>query len=311
MTTTPCPSCASRATQNIGPISGAYLFASHNLDEMLDGGSLFTCSACHLAFRFPLPSREKLNELYRTSSIEHWQYEPAKRTDWSIAQKWLNKLHTKGTLLDIGCYDGAFYEALGQNWEMAGIEINEQAIQIASERGVQIVAKDLAELTSTHSEAQFQHYDATVAFDVLEHVPNPRKLLTDMMNVTRRGGTIIIATGNRDAFSWRLMGSSYWYCTIPEHLSFISTTWCKSVAKILNLELIHISTYCHEQNRTLKLTAKELASNLLYRFAPDVFARLRKAGVGDKDTQAFQELAYYPPTWTTAKDHLIAIFRKN
>ena len=310
MKMTPCPSCASRATEKIGPISGAYLFASHNLDEILDGGSLFTCSVCHLAFRHPLPSREKLNELYRTSSIEHWQYDAKKRTDWSIARKWLSKLHTEGSLLDIGCYDGAFYEVLGQSWKMAGIEINEEAVQIASDRGVNIVAKDLAELTLLHNQGQLNQYDATVAFDVIEHVPNPRKLLKDMKDVTRPGGTLIIATGNRDAFSWQLMGSAYWYCTIPEHLSFISKTWCNSAAKILNLELVHFSTYCHEQNRTLLLTAKELASNLLYRFAPDAFARLRKAGFGDKDTRNFEELAYHPPTWTTAKDHLIAIFRK-
>ena len=307
---TPCPSCASHKTRKVGPISGAYLFASHNLDEILDGGSLYACSTCHLNFRFPLPSRDKLNELYRTSSIDHWQYEEAKRFDWSTTKKWLDKLHDGGSLLDVGCYDGAFSEVLDDRWQMAGIEINEEAIQIASKRGVQIVAEDLSDLTSVHADAGSSQYDATVAFDVIEHVPDPQKLLKDMMQVTRPGGTLIIATGNRDALSWKLMGSSYWYCTIPEHLAFISTSWCKTVAQTLNLELIHLETYCHEQNRTLKLTLKELTSNLLYRFSPSLFARLRRAGFGDKDTDTFDELAYYPPTWTTAKDHLIAIFRK-
>ena len=310
MTPPPCPSCASHAVREIGPISGAYLFASHNLDEILDGGSLFTCSNCKLAFRFPLPSSEQLNELYRTSSIDHWQYNPAKRTDWSITRQWLDRLHSGGTVLDVGCYDGAFSEVLSENWDMAGIEINEHAIQIASERGVRIIAEDLSELTSIDSHTESNQFDATVAFDVIEHVPDPRKLLKDMLAVTKPGGTLVIATGNRDAFSWQIMGSAYWYCTIPEHLAFISTSWCKAVAQTLNVELVHIETYCHEQNRTLKLTVKELASNLLYRFAPGVFARLRKAGLGAKDTQTFEELAYYPPTWTTAKDHLIAIFRK-
>ena len=310
MTTPPCPSCASHQTKKIGPISGAYLFASHNLDEILDGGSLFTCLNCHVAFRFPLPSIEKLNALYRTSSIDHWQYEPAKRTDWSITHTWLNKLHQGGALLDVGCYDGAFSEVLEKNWKMAGIEINEEAIKIAHERGVQIIAKDLSELTAVHSESGPYQFDATVAFDVIEHVPDPRKLLKDMMAVTKPEGTLVLATGNRDAFSWQLMGSAYWYCTIPEHLSFISTSWCRAAATSLNLELVHMETFCHEQNRTLKLTLKEVASNLLYRFAPGLFARLRKAGFGDKDTETHKELAHYPPTWTTARDHLIVIFRK-
>lgn len=311
MTNTPCPSCASHKTRNLGKISGAYLFASHNLDEILDGGSLFTCSDCHLAFRSPLPSQDKLNELYRTSSIDHWQYEPAHRTDWSITRKWLHKRHQGGLLLDVGCYDGAFSEVLDASWEMAGIEINEQAINIATGRGVDIVAKDLSELTGMATSSSFTPYDATVAFDVIEHVPDPKKLLTDMRDVTRQGGTLIIATGNRDAFSWQLMGSKYWYCTIPEHLAFVSSSWCKAVAPELGLDLLHIETYSHEQNRTLKLTLKEVASNLLYRFSPGMFAKLRKAGLGDKDTTSFEELAYYPPTWTTATDHLIAIFQKS
>lgn len=158
--------------------------------------------------------------------------------------------------------------------------------------------------------SESDQYDVTVAFDVIEHVPDPRKLLNDMMDITRPGGTIIIATGNRDAFSWKLMGSSYWYCTIPEHLAFISTSWCHAAAKTLHLDLLHLETYSHEQNRSLKLTLREWTTNVLFRFSPGLFARLRRAGFGDKDTQTFKELAHYPPTWTTAKDHLIAIFRK-
>lgn len=310
MTHVPCPSCASTETRNIGPISGAYLFASHNLDEILEGGSLFTCNNCYLGFRFPLPSHDTLNELYRTSSIDHWQYDPTHRTDWTLSREWLTRLHEGGRLLDVGCYDGAFKEVLDDNWHMEGIEINEHAIQIATERGVTIVSDDLSNLASMPLYKSSQKYEATVAFDVIEHVPDPRKLLKDMMNVTKQGGTLIIATGNRDALSWKLMGSSYWYCTIPEHLAFISTSWCEAVAYTLNLELLHLETYCHEQNPTLKLTIKELGSNLLYRFSPRLFAQLRRFGFGDKDTDTFKELAYYPPTWTTAKDHLIAIFRK-
>ena len=304
-----CPSCASHDLSKIGAIPSAYLFASHNLDEMLDGGTLYSCNACAVSFRYPLPEQETLNELYRTGTIDQWQYEPASRPDWRIASEWLATHHPAGAILDIGCFDGAFFELLDSNWALHGIEINEAAIQRASERGVNILASDLRELTALRSEEAVE-FDAVVAFDVIEHVPDPRNLLENMMAVTRSGGAIVIASGNRDAFSWQLMGSGYWYCTIPEHLAFISRSWCENMARTLNIELVQTITYSHQKERTAKLIAREWASNLLYRFAPALFARLRRSGVGDKDTGTFEELAYYPPTWTTARDHIMAIFRK-
>ena len=304
-----CPSCKSHSVNNVGAISAAYLFASHNLDELLDGGSLYSCNTCSVSFRYPLPDAHTLNELYRTGSINHWQYEPANRPDWKLASEWLATNHTEGAILDIGCFDGAFFELLNPKWDLYGIEINEAAIEHAKNRGVDIIAADLSELTSIKS-SDAVSFDAVVAFDVIEHVPDPRELLVNMMAVTRNGGTIILASGNRDAFSWKLMGSSYWYCTIPEHLAFISTSWCHKIAQELKIELVQTITYSHEQRRTAKLVAREWATNLLYRFAPSLFARLRRSGLGEKDTSTFEELAYYPPTWTTARDHIMAIFRK-
>lgn len=299
-----CPACSSANIKRIGDINPAFVFASHQLSEKLDGGSLYQCNHCALGFRFPTPPPKVLERLYRTSSIEHWQYEPDSRVDWQRSRNWLEKQAGR-SILDIGCYDGAFLHYLGNSWQAHGIELNEQAIQRAKERGIDILAPDLYDLASIE-----QQFDAVVAFDVIEHVQNPADLLERMSAVTRSGGTIILATGNFDALSWKIMGSAYWYCTIPEHLVFIGKQWCERIAPRFNLELVHTFTYSHEQHRTLKLSAHELGSNMLYRFAPRLFAALRRMGIGDKDTARHEELAHFPPTWTTAKDHLIAIFKK-
>lgn len=299
-----CPSCSSADIQHIGAINPAFVFASHQLSQKLDGGGLYRCNQCALGFRFPVPSPDLLERLYRTSNIEHWQYESDLRTDWQLAKNWLEKQPGR-TILDIGCYDGAFLYYLGASWQAHGIEINEQAIERAAQRGVNIIAPDLYDLADID-----QQFDAVVAFDVIEHVNDPADLLKRMSDVTRSGGTIVLATGNFDALSWQLMGSAYWYCTIPEHLVFIGRQWCERTAPRFNLELVHTFTYSHEQHRTLKLSLHELGSNMLYRFAPRLFAALRRSGIGDKDTAEHEELAHFPPTWTTAKDHLIAIFKK-
>ena len=306
-----CPSCSSHRVREKGKIHATHIFTSHNLNALLEGGHLFICMECHLGFRYPVPSQEKLDQLYRSSGTNLWKYNPTQRVDWQIAKEWLGKLFEKGSILDVGCFDGAFLHFLGHSWNRSGVEINEAAIRVAEERGIAILAPDLKQLSNLALSSDSHQFDAIVTFDVIEHVPDPRKLLTDMLALVRPGGIVILATGNLDSFTWRLMGSAYWYCTIPEHIAFISTTWCKHVSHDLGLELLDIQTYSHEQNRTLALSLREWSANMMYKLTPRLFAALRRSGLGKKDTERFDELAYHPPTWTTARDHLIAIFRKS
>ncbi|MEZ4702137.1 MAG: class I SAM-dependent methyltransferase [Rhodothermales bacterium] len=288
-----------------GPINASYLFAGQELAELLPGGALYDCPVCSLAFRYPTPPKEKLDALYRSSPIGHWQYDPALRHDWVETRAYLQGNVQGGSLLDIGCFDGAFHAFMGPAWEAYGVEINLEARERARQRGVSILGSDAGDLAAID-----RSFDAVVAFDVLEHVVDPRGLLALMARRTRSGGAVIIASGDADAWSWRLMGSRYWYCTIPEHMAFLSETWCRKAGDHVGLQLAHIGRYSHERFRTPRLVAHELASNLLYRFLPGVFAWLRSKGVGDKDPGAHEELKRYPPTWTTARDHVVAIYRK-
>jgi len=246
-----------------------------------------------------------LDALYRTCSIAQWQYDPSGRFDWVLTHRHLESRLGSGSVLDIGCFDGAFHEYLGSTWKGYGIEINLDARARAVERGITLLGDNVTDLEHVTGE-----FDAVVAFDVLEHVVDPRALLGQMAARTRPGGTVAIASGNTDAPSWKLMGSRYWYCTIPEHMAFLSETWCRRAGIHFGLELVTMERYCHERVRAPRHVVHELASNLLYRFFPGVFAFLRSAGVGDKDASAHEALKHYPPTWTTARDHVVAVYKK-
>lgn len=300
-----CPSCLSTQIVDLGRINAAYLFAGHALQKLLPGGNLFKCNACHLQFRNPAPPKAKLDELYRTASITHWQYEPDRRLDWQEARTWITTHFSSGKILDIGCFDGAFHKYMGQNWEAFGVEINESAREKASAQGVTLLGADLAEI-----EYLKDLYDVVVAFDVIEHVINPQKLLNQMAALTRPGGAVIVASGDTASNAFKMMKSNYWYCTIPEHMAFVSKAWYLQAAQQADLTLSHTKTYSHERNRTIKLRVHESLSNVLYRFFPAIFKTLRRVGLGDKDVSLHKELVHYPPTWTSAKDHLIAIFTK-
>lgn len=251
-----------------------------------------------------MPSATQLNRLYQQAAETNWQYDAAQRSDWEMARSWTERYYTGGRILDVGCFDGAFLDTLDPSWDRYGVELNEQAVQRARQRDVDILAHDIEALP--HIE---QHFEAVTAFDLIEHVPDPRKLLQQMASLTLPGGIIVVATGNRQAATWRLLGSRYWYCWLPEHLAFISEAWCRQAAETLGLTLLHTKRFSHNFQPTPRLIASEAAKNMLYRFLPQAFYALRAAGMGDIDTSHDPNLKKAPPMWTTARDHLIAIFR--
>lgn len=198
---------------------------------------------------------------------------------------------------------------LGGSWDRYGVEINDVAVKRAEKRGVRIIAKDFSEIDNLSIQ-----FDAVTAFDVIEHVEDLKAFVEKIIKVIRPGGIIIISTGNTDAISWRFMRSQYWYCTIGEHISFINEQWCYNVAKLLNCRVQHFEKFSHlGRNRTLPRMILDLTKNIFYKFLPRMFAWLcliRLTYLSKTDFSKYRELRQCPPSWMSAKDHLIVIFRK-
>lgn len=302
-----CPSCKSSRVKKIGTIPSTDEFAGRILPESLPGGYLYHCRDCGLRFRLPRLSKRELDELYRQGSSDKWQYTSTHRIDWALASHWILKNGIEGKILDVGCLDGGFLLSIGNQFQRFGIEINQDAVKTARERGIKIIGDDFDALKSVENE-----FNAVFAMDVIEHVVDPLRFLSELARATLPGGDIIISTGNNMAFSWRIMGSRYWYCANAEHISFISPNWCQHVASKCGLRIDHVQCFSHAGNpqRRLSQRLKETSRNIFYLCFPYVFAWLREHGFGEKDVAKSSSLRYFPPGWMTAKDHFIVIFRK-
>jgi hypothetical protein len=107
------------------------------------------------------------------------------------------------------------------------------------------------------------------------------------------------------------MGSRYWYCHIAEHLSFINPAWIERAAPLLGLEVVRLSFFSHAGGKpSFRQKAYETAANLILRFAPGLFAWLRRSGAGGVDLVRYPGLALVPPYWMSAKDHMLFVLRK-
>lgn len=301
-----CPSCQA-LSRSLGRIPDGISFAGRTLDKPLSGGSLFRCSRCALHFRWPRVPTEVLDQLYIGGDERHWEYTWDQRKDWVLArqQLQLSDETLEKTILDVGCFDGLFLGALDSQWQRFGIEINPQAAQQARERGIDIIGEDLTKLDRVD-----RKFSCVIGTDIIEHVADPFLFLSGMANVTRKHGLIMISTGNTGAWPWRLARSRYWYCVIPEHISFINPLWCRKTAEALGLKIKQIETFSHAPHVSVLTRAKQTLANLAYLFTPGLIRWLRRRGLGQTDVLRNPALGDFPPSWMSARDQLLVVFEK-
>lgn len=288
----------------MGKIAASKQFAGRTLDRVIDGGQLWRCAGCHLAFRWPCLDSQALLELYAQGSDSAWVEPPATRNDWQRATAWIKaQVPDTGSVLDVGCFDGAFLASLAGSYERLGVEPGRQARALAQGKGIRIIGEDFEQVRSISGGV-----DCITALDVIEHVRQPQRFLAHCRGLLKPGGCIVLSTGNLDSPTFKFMGAGYWYCAIAEHVSFLSPAWCERQARELGLELFQLERFSHGRAGAL-MRLLQATLNVVHRFAPGLLAWIRRRGIGTRDAIRHPELADYPPSWISANDHLIAMFR--
>lgn len=297
-----CPDCSGQ-TRLIGSIPATDIFAGRSLERPLPGGNLYRCRRCLLGFRWPRLAKDELDALYKEGDESAWSRSGDSRADWLIARDWLSQGLPEGSrILDVGCFDGGFLEPLVASYRCCGIEIHPKARDCAKLKGIEVIGSDFSEVNGG--------FDCITAFDVIEHVAQPRSFLADCLAAIRPRGWVLISTGNLDAFTFRAMGSRYWYCTIAEHISFVSPSWFKAITESEGHQVLRQATFVHRSVSPARRVG-EAANNFLYRFAPWGFRSLRRLGMGGIEVRTHPELADHPPGWGSAKDHFMVLVQKS
>jgi 2-polyprenyl-3-methyl-5-hydroxy-6-metoxy-1,4-benzoquinol methylase len=99
----------------------------------------------------------------------------------------------KRTLLDIGAHAGRFLHlAQEDGWSVEGIELNPRTAQFAAKRtGAPVHQINAHDLT-----VNGRRFGAVVLTDVLEHIPEPMRLLESMTALVEPGGAIAVKVPN-------------------------------------------------------------------------------------------------------------------
>ena len=128
----------------------------------------------------------------------HWWYKGMRSINESLFRKYLPK-NKPLKILDAGCGPGAALSYLSQFGDVIGVDISDEALKFAKKRG-KVVKGDISDLPFKE-----ETFDAVVAMDLLEHVPNPKNVIQEASRVLKNGGFFFFHTFNRTFLSYLMV----------------------------------------------------------------------------------------------------------
>ena len=149
-------------------------------------------------------------------------------------------------VLDIGCGGGILAESMAINGaKVTGIDMAEGPLAVArlhqAESGTSVnYRKSTAEsFAREHASA----FDVVTCLEMLEHVPEPMKVVASCAELVRPGGDVFFSTINRNlkSFLFAIIGAEYLLRLIPvgthEYKKFIRPSELETWARHAGLEL--------------------------------------------------------------------------
>ncbi len=185
------------------------------------GGKDFVrCEACGLVWLDPMPTAGEVAAYYE-QSYRDGIYEPyaaAETIRRLIAQHRLAAIrpHARpGRWLDVGAATGHFVEAAVLAGIAAeGCELSGSAVERARGRGLTMHHAAVEDFTPTAP------YDTITAFDVLEHLREPRAFLDRLRRWLAPGGTLALTLPDVSSIYPRLMRRHWFYYAPSDHLHY-------------------------------------------------------------------------------------------
>jgi 2-polyprenyl-3-methyl-5-hydroxy-6-metoxy-1,4-benzoquinol methylase len=186
-----------------------------------EGWIFVQCRKDRLVYINPQPEREELQGIYNTYGKEIYIHPEsiAAIGDYPDYRKRFFNFRETNRLLEIGAAAGGFLVRCRKDgWDTYGVEFSGPSSQFARDK------QGLNVFTGTLLDAKYpdNFFDVIVAWQTLEHVPNPREVVEEVWRILRPGGFWVLSVPRWEGLSIRLLSKKYRYVG-RDHLFYFSS----------------------------------------------------------------------------------------
>ena len=193
-----------------------------------------------------------LNEFGDIDYDEYWKSRRSNLSESSLSS-WQKKradaiaplLSVGDIVLDVGCGDGNMLQYLKnlRDIEPIGVDVSSESIASVEAKGIKILRIDM---TDTNLLRELPHVDYLTGFEIIEHMPNPEKLIYALKNKVRKGFIFSFPNTGYYTHRFRLFFGKFplqWKVHPGEHVRFWTVDDTKQWVSHLGFKLDNLILY--------------------------------------------------------------------
>jgi 2-polyprenyl-3-methyl-5-hydroxy-6-metoxy-1,4-benzoquinol methylase len=199
------------------------------------------CKSCQYKFTNPRPEEKDLGQYYVSEEyISHTDNNKGILNKAYIAARiimvsWKTKMlgKEKGSLLEIGSGTAELLARCQQKgWNVTGVEPSKIARENAYKKHKIKLYENLKQ-----AKIKDESQDLIMMWHVLEHIPNPEKLVAQLHKILKTEGRLIIAVPNHKSFDAKYYDQNWAAYDVPRHLSHFDRKTMSKLLKNNGLEI--------------------------------------------------------------------------
>jgi SAM-dependent methyltransferase len=129
----------------------------------------------------------------------------------------MGKGRERGALLEVGCAYGFFLrEADERGFAAEGIDISPEAVEYASQHGLQVTEASLDTFMPSRT------FRVACMWDTIEHLPRPIEALEKVGKLVESGGWLALSTGDLSSYIATARGARWRMIHPPTHLHYFT-----------------------------------------------------------------------------------------
>lgn len=156
--------------------------------------------------------------------------------DYARTKAALNRIYPqRGKVLEIGSSMGFLLDSFrNDGWFVFGLDPDRNSCRYATEKN------GIPNKVATLEEAALpdESFDVVLMMHVIEHVPDPARLLKEVWRVLRRGGHLVLETPRYDTLMFKLLGRRERSLGCEGHIYFFTTDTLRRLYEMVGFKLL-------------------------------------------------------------------------